>query len=160
MKQGDDKPFDSEAWGENIKKTYRDRIGASMSNITVKEMEEIVDNTYNKIKKFNDTRADLGTDAHKIAEIIFSNPNFVNINQVIDEINRLLKSGTIEFKSDLYKSNEKAIRAQTADFFFKLRSQLREKHGKCEFLTVSPLYILLCLLLNYCFNLLDTLTVC
>ena len=135
VKQGDDKPFDSEAWGENIKKTYRDRIGASMSNITVKEMEEIVDNTYNKIKKFNDTRADLGTDAHKIAEIIFSNPNFVNINQVIDEINRLLKSGTIEFKSDLYKSNEKAIRAQTADFFFKLRSQLREKHGKCEFLT-------------------------
>lgn len=135
VKNGDDKAFDRAAWEDKIRKDYINRIGASNDNLSQREIEIIAENSFQKAKTFNDKRAQLGTDAHKIAEIIFQN---VDTLKSRDEVNDFLTSEKVEFKSDFYKNNTKDICLETIDFFLGLRAKLYEKHGeKCQFLTES-----------------------
>jgi ATP-dependent exoDNAse (exonuclease V) beta subunit len=111
-----------------------------MPDLDEDERKVIVQNSFEKIKKFNDDRAKLGTDAHKIAEIIFSKSKEIrNVTHAIDMINTLLGSGEIKFESELYKDPNGTIRTETIEYFLKVRSALRAKHGEdCEFRTEIP----------------------
>ena len=43
------------------------------------ELDELVDNSFVEIDRFNDETADVGTDIHKVAEIIFANETYDKI---------------------------------------------------------------------------------
>ena len=82
-----------------------------MPDLTLEQVEKIVENSFNQAMEFNDKRAKLGTDAHKIAEIIFSNPSLVYKQEILDEIRRLLKTGELEFETDFYEDETDKIAA-------------------------------------------------
>ena len=141
VKRGSRDAFDRKQWEDGIRKSIQNKVRTSMPRITLEEAEQIVENTFQKVKSFNDARADLGTDAHKIAEIVFSNPSLVSKQEIIDEIRKLLRNNTIAFKSDLYRegatpNHGPSIISETVGFFLELRRNLYERHGNtAKFLT-------------------------
>lgn len=137
--KGNRRAFDRAEWEESIRRDYRNRIGASNENLSHDEIEVRVENSLGNVKKFNDERAKLGTDAHKIAEIVFQNEDVLDSNDsILAKITELLDSGEIKFKSDFYQKNTKDIRKETVEFFRTLKQRLYALHGtKCQFLTES-----------------------
>jgi hypothetical protein len=111
-----------------------------MPDLTLEQVEKIVEKSFKQAMDFNDKRAKLGTDAHKIAEIIFSNPSLVYKQEILDEIRRLLKTGELKFETDFYKDEKDKtygkIRSETVQYFLDLRQHLQSIYGpKTKFLT-------------------------
>jgi hypothetical protein len=118
-------------------------MASGIPDLTLEQIEKIVENSFQDAKKFNDKRAELGTDAHKIAEIIFSNPSLVYKQEVLNEIERLTHAGEIKFKTKFYELNKGGksktsggIRSETVQYFLDLRQHLQSIYGpKTKFLT-------------------------
>ena len=141
-KGGSTEPFDRQHWEDGIRQSYKDLV-SGMPDLTLEQVEKIVEKSFKQAMEFNDKRAKLGTDAHKIAEIIFSNPSLVYKQEVLDEIERLVKANEIEFKTDFYIENKGGknktsggIRSETVQYFLDLRRHLYSIYGpKTKFLT-------------------------
>ena len=93
------------------------------------ELDELVDNSFVEIDRFNDETADVGTDIHKVAEIIFAN-DLKSSGETI----KYIENNNIEFKTDPFKRRDNIFDG-ALNFIFAFKRDLMNTYKGCKFLT-------------------------
>jgi hypothetical protein len=93
------------------------------------ELNELVNNSFVEVEKFNNETSNIGTDIHKVAEIIFAN-NFRNL----DEVTNYIIKNNIKFITKPFKDRNNIFDG-TSEFIFAFKRDLEKTHPGCKFLT-------------------------
>lgn len=129
VKKGSVRPFDKDEWRKKTKNSLKDRLKNKHRNMDETELDELVDNSFVEIDRFNDETADVGTDIHKVAEIIFAN-DLKSSGETI----KYIENNNIEFKTDPFKRRDNIFDG-TLNFIFAFKRDLMNTYKGCKFLT-------------------------
>ncbi len=131
VRHGSNEVFDEKAWSDKVKAALFDQVRIKNPDLNEEESKIVVEKSFLERKNFNDKSADIGTDVHLIANIIFTR-NISSSDEADKTIQSLFNNGDIEFKVDAFKTNSR-IRSNAIDYLIRFKSYLESTYKGCKF---------------------------